>query len=125
MTNLSAHVLNEHSEKLSGDERRASVRYGCSMDGVCEPIALPTASQPEERWHGSVRDISTGGVRLSLVRRFEPGTTLQLEIPTKQGENILTFNVIVVHVIQSSGNGWEFGCKFEPPLSDEDLKALI
>jgi hypothetical protein len=125
MAQLSEQVLLEKSEKTNCMERRASVRFGCELPGSCEPHALPTACQPEVRWHGVVRDISKGGVKLSMWRRFEPGTVLHLDIPMKQGDHAFTRSVVVVHVQQKSGSNWEFGCKFQRPLSDEEINRLI
>ncbi len=123
--------MSESTEKLvlaptrkSGrQDRRVWVRYPSERKSTCQPVALPTATQPEGQWGAQVRDISAGGVCLYLRRRFERGTPLIVEFPDVAGEKV-TVTAQVVRVTAERG-GWIIGCKLEPPLSDETLKALV
>ena len=49
------------------------------------PCAVPTACQPaggnEMRWQAVIQNVSLGGVRVSLTRRFERNSVLALELP--------------------------------------------
>lgn len=104
-------------------DRRVWVRYPSERKGTCQPVALPTAPQPEGQWGAQVRDISAGGVCLHLRRRFEVGTPLVLEFPGANGGNC-TVTVKVARISAEHG-GWLIGCKLDTPLSDEDLKTLL
>ncbi len=103
-------------------DRRVWVRYPSERKGTCQPVALPTAGQPEGQWGAQVRDISVGGVCLHLRRRFEVGTPLILEFPGVNGDK-RTVTVRVARVTAERG-GWVIGCKMDSPLSEEDLKML-
>src|SRR5690242_12168671 len=58
------------------------------------PCHLPTSCQPaaaqETRWAATIVDLSQGGVRLSLRRRFERGACLAIELPGRDGEDPYT-----------------------------------
>jgi PilZ domain len=79
----------------------------------------------EMRWAATISDISLGGVRVLLARRFEKNAGLAIELPgTDERESTVVF-AKVVHV-RSQGNGtWALGCKFLSELSDDQLQSLL
>jgi hypothetical protein len=105
-------------------ERRASVRYHCSLDSTCQPVALPTAGQREEQWQGKVRNLSVGGICLALSRRFEPGTLLFIDLPVTKDGSTRSLTAVVVHATRVDG-GWIIGCRFATPLTNDELAALL
>jgi hypothetical protein len=114
----------EPGEKTYTVERRAMVRISCDLPGSCEPAPMPMASQPETQWPARIGNISASGIYMSLKRRFEPGTRLIVELPTIHEATIQTLTAMVVRVNKSSGK-WHHGCKFDTPLTNDELNALV
>ena len=103
-------------------ECRVYERQICEIPTTCHPASL---EGNEVRWQGTICDISQGGVRITLVRRFEKGTGLALELPGDgQREPTVVF-VRVVHIRQLDDGRWALGCKFVSDLSDEEVKRLV
>lgn len=94
--------------------------------------ALPTTLQPasalemkEMRWAATIADISQGGVRLLLQRRFEKGAGLALELPGDgERESSIVF-VKVVHLRAEGPGTWALGCRFVSELSEDELQRLL
>ncbi len=110
---------------LAGGERRVWARYGATIDGICQPVAAETATEPESAWPGLIVDISCGGIKLSLGRRFQPGTPLVIEMPSEHNEPSRYLQVRVVHVSPESDDQWVHGCELRVPLNDDDLQMLL
>src|SRR5262245_47028071 len=106
-------------------ECRAWVRYPCALPGACEPIPARTAAQAEMKWQAQVRDLSVNGLSLKLLRRFEPGTTLFIELPNVADGLSRSIGVRVRNVRPDPVGGWIIGCQFNRPMNEEDLKALL
>jgi hypothetical protein len=101
-------------------ERRAWVRRLCSL----ETSGRSPAQMREIHWFGTVIDLSPGGMRLLLNRRFEIGTVLEIEIPLAR-LSVDTLAARVIHINQRETGEWLVGCVFESALSPQDLKALL
>src|SRR5262245_51306749 len=102
-------------------ERRASVRYLCSLD-------TSFRSEPygeEQRWPASVRDISNEGMGLVLPHRFEPGTVLGVELSNPQADISYTVLACVVRVQGQPDGSWRAGCQFIRRLTDRELTSLL
>jgi hypothetical protein len=110
--------------RLKPDEHRAWARVACTLAGSCQPIALPTASEPERQWFGEVRDVSAGGLLLVLPRRFERGATLILELPGQIEGNTRSIPATVVRVAKHAG-GWALGVRFQIPLKDDEVTLIF
>ena len=70
-------------------------------------------------------NLSQGGVRLKLQRRFEKGTPLAIELP---GDGVREPSVVfahVVHVRRGADGFWVLGCKFLSELSEDQLQRLL
>ena len=97
-----------------------------------KPCAVPTSCQPasvsemhESRWSATIVDMSQGGVRIVLKRRFEKGTALAVELPGTETRKPSVVFVKVIH-LKSQGNGeWALGCKLISELSEEELQGLL
>ena len=104
-----------------GSERRALVRQR-SRKTLC----LSEAETKEEiLWVARIQDICREGVRLLLMRRFEPGTLLRLEVPGKSPETPLLVQARVRHVLHYPDGSFGLGCAFSRVLTDEELKDLL
>jgi hypothetical protein len=100
-------------------ERRLAVRHTCEVPTTCQP---PSAWR-KEPWPATIRDISTGGLSLSLARRFECGSGLAIELPTEDG-GTNTVLARVIHV-RPSPDGWLLGCRFISELGDEEMECVL
>ena len=104
-----------------GSERRALVRQR-SRKTLC----LSEAETKEEiLWVARIQDICREGVRLLLLRRFEPGTLLRLEVPGKLQETPLLVQARVIHVVPYANGAFGLGCAFSLPLTEEELKNQL
>src|SRR6478672_6951015 len=80
-------------------ENRVHPRHTCEVTTLCQP-----AGGGETRWQGTIREVSQGGVRLVLPRRFERNSCLAVELPGKEGDGGYTVFVRVIH-LRSEGDG--------------------
>jgi hypothetical protein len=98
-------------------------RKTCSLPTTCKPASV-TASD-EIRWEATICDISQGGVRLHLPRRFEKGTGLAIELPGDGEHEPSVVFVKVIHLRRNNAGGWMLGCKFVSDLSEEEVNRLL
>jgi hypothetical protein len=76
-------------------ECRVSERHHCDLPSACQP---PSAFRSKDaRWSATIRDISVGGVRLLVRRRFEPGAGLAIELRSHDGTEPYVVLARVVH----------------------------
>ncbi|GIW78236.1 MAG: hypothetical protein KatS3mg105_0043 [Gemmatales bacterium] len=101
-------------------ERRAWVRYPCDLDSFCQP----TIGSDDMRWVARIADISRGGIRLIVERRFEPRTILKVEPECASEDAPASMLAYVVHVTVA-GNRWALGCRLAKELSEKELQALL
>ncbi len=102
-------------------QRRAMVRQP-SRQTLC----LSQAETKEEiLWVARIQDICREGVRLLLMRRFEPRTMLRLEFPRKTQDMPLLIQARVIHVLNYPNGSYGLGCAFSRSLTEEELKDLI
>src|SRR5437764_9646563 len=94
----------------SGYHCRVHERQSCELPTSCQPAAA--FGNAESKWSGVVRDISPGGLQLSLTRRFEPGTGLAVELARHDTDKVSTVFVKVVNVRRQEDGLWALGCKF-------------
>jgi hypothetical protein len=108
-----------HDVESQGDLRGAQ-RHCCLVQTTCQP---PSAWS-RNPWPATIRDISTGGLKLLLNRRFERGSGLAIELPTEDGSTT-TVLARVAHVHAAPEGGWVLGCTFISELSDEEVRAVL
>jgi hypothetical protein len=113
----------EPAEKATATqaERRAWVRYPCELDGACQPLAGSRGNQ----WPGKIRNLSRGGVAITLSRRFEAGTILAIDVQSQTEAVLGTVMARVVRVSPQDDGSWLLGCALAKPLSEDDLKVLL
>lgn len=101
-------------------ERRVSVRYQAQLKGSCQTLS----AQRGTAWQATIRDISQDGIGLLLARRFEPGSTLSIELTDAAGEQAHLLLGRVAHATARPEGGWVIGCALLNPLSEEEIHAL-
>lgn len=116
--------MSAHSAKapvpVAPEERRVRDRYACDLKSSCKPIDCQTGTA----WPAKVRDISATGVRLTMFRRFEPGTLLALEVQDTSGLARMLL-ARVVRVAKQVRGRWILGCAFDAELHHPQLEALV
>jgi hypothetical protein len=101
-------------------ECRIYERHACQVPASCKPAAAN-----EMRWAGVIEDISQNGVRLRLRRRFEPCTSVAIELPGKNGLDLETVYAKVVHVRNDGESSYVLGCRLMSALSEEEVQRLL
>jgi hypothetical protein len=132
----------------SGADQRVHVRHLCG-----EGVVLRLAIRPEYRAHLSlIQDVSAGGVGLLLSRPLELGSVIAVEVSIRPGELCTRMarvahirrhptppdapwlsrpNLLLALVRRLLGHTppplepcWFIGCRFDRPLSADELKQL-
>ena len=102
---------------------RVYERQPCEIPTKCHPASL--LDMKEDGWSGAICDISQGGVRIRLPRRFERGTGLAIELPGDGVREPSTVFVKVVHIRALEDGSWALGCKFISDLSADEVNRLL
>src|ERR1019366_9234388 len=79
----------------------------------------------ELRWSATIVDLSQGGLRMVLKRRFEKGTGLAIELPGTETRQPTIVFVKVVHLKAQGDGEWALGCKLISELSEEEMRSLL
>jgi PilZ domain len=95
-------------------------RHSCSMQTSCKPTGAN-----ETRWEATIRDISRGGILLSLSRRFERGACLAIDLPGRQGELPYTALVRVARLQPEENGTWAHGCRIVGELAEDEVTRLV
>lgn len=104
-------------------ECRVYQRHECEMPTTCQPASA--RDMEEMRWEAVIADISQGGVRLKLRRRFERGTPLAVELPGDGRREPMVVFVKVVYVRAQDDGRWALGCRFVSDLSEDEISRLL
>jgi hypothetical protein len=98
-------------------------RKPCDLPTTCRPASA--LAMKEMRWEATVVDISLGGVRITLQRRFEKGTGLAIELPGDDEREPTVVFVKVVHLQAREDGTWALGCRFISELGEDELQRLL
>jgi hypothetical protein len=109
--------------KWPATDCRVYERKSCSLPTTCQPASA--LEMKEMRWAGTICDISQGGVRLLLSRRFEKGTGLAIELPGDSEHEPAVVFVKVIHIHREENGAWSMGCKFVSDLSEDEVDRLL
>jgi hypothetical protein len=101
-------------------ERRVWVRHPCE-EGCGRAVEIET----QLGWWGRVREVSVGGVGLTLSHAFRPGTALLLELRTTVRGQVLPIRAEVVHATAVTDGRWIVGCRWLSPLTDDELRLVL
>jgi serine/threonine protein kinase len=107
------------SKSTKGAERRVAIRHASNFETSC----LPIEKRRNNGWSGRAVNISASGICLSVVRRFEVGTVLTVDIKGRDSRLAHSF-LLRVAWVKKSGELWHIGCAFDRKLSDIELREL-
>ena len=97
----------------SGIERRAFVRHFCDIGALVDS------------WPARIENVSRGGLKVVIGRRFEMGTILKVEVATAGEESFSTLLARVVRAAPESIGNWSLGCAFLQEISEEEVQDLL
>ncbi len=108
-------------------ERRAGVRYECTLPTACtvNDSLHPDATELQTQWDAQVLNLSVRGIGLVLARRFEPGSVLTVDLASSDGTVQRTRQLHVVRVAPANGGRWYVGGVLTEKLSREELRLLL
>ena len=72
-----------------------------------------------------IENVSQGGLKVVIGRRFEVGTILKVEIATAGEENFSMLLAQVVRAAPESVGNWGLGCAFLQEISEEEVQGLL
>jgi hypothetical protein len=101
-------------------ELRLSTRFDCAVPTTCQP----PSSWAKDPWPAIIRNISAGGMCLTLHRRFEPGSGLAIELPADDGSHS-TVLARVAHVQAYEDGGWILGVRLISELSEDEISQVL
>jgi hypothetical protein len=102
------------------EESRLHTRFDCAVPTTCQP----PSSWAKDPWPAVIRNISAGGMCITLSRRFEPGSGLAIDLPGDDGSHS-TVLARVAHVEAYEGGGWILGVKLISELSEEEISQVL
>jgi hypothetical protein len=102
------------------EDRRFQARQPFKLGMSCKLVG-----SGQSTWQGECCDLSQGGIRLMLNRRFEPQTLLLIDLPVDNPSLVSSLLVRVVWTKKQGSRGWLVGCALACPLSDEEFALLI
>jgi len=117
------HVADLRPLGLPVANRRIYERKPCDIPTTCRPASA--LEMKEMGWAASVVDISQGGLRINLQRRFEKGTYLIIELPADDQQERTVVFVMVVHLQAIENGAWSLGCRFISELGEDELQRLL
>lgn len=120
---MTSQVLEHTDSARPSIDCRVYERQSCALPTTCQPASV--LAMKEQRWAATIVDISQGGVRVKLQRRFERGTGLAVELPGDAARESAVVFVKVVHVKSQDDGTWALGCKFVSELSDDEVHRLV
>jgi hypothetical protein len=100
----------------SSSERRGDTRIPCALEVRCR-----SAIGPE--WPALAVNVSAYGARLVSFLEAQPDPLMSIRLKNRKGLTV-ELPAELIHA-QGSRNLWMIGCRFERPLSDEELYALV
>jgi len=106
---------------MSWLDRRAALRFAINPQTALHLVA----AMGESFWPARVLDLSTRGVALQTRRRFEPGTSVMLELANGVRGFSCAMPLRITHIHEESDGVWFVGGEFGRKLSHHELMALL
>jgi serine/threonine protein kinase len=115
------------STGAKGKERRAAVRYECALPTRCTVYLSLHEEETDSiaQWDAQVCDLSVLGIGLLVVRRFEPGSELEVVLSSSDGVTSLTRRMHAVRVERADSRRWFIGGPLTERLTKEELRSLL
>jgi len=102
--------------------RMSAVRGADGWKTSCREIHV----QHEGPWLATMENVSHSGIGLISDRPFDPGTFLEVELPSIRRSHLRPRLIRVTHARRQAGGGdWLLGAVFLRALSDEELQRLL
>lgn len=102
-------------------ERRAALREPSNKEALTRALD----GDRTLAWGATVRDISTGGIGLTLCYPFRAGAYLSIDIVEANGAArthlARTHLARVVHAVDQKDGTWHVGCEFIKSLAETEL----
>jgi hypothetical protein len=107
------------ASNLIGAERRGAERRSYRREVLCNllPNHIP--------FRARALDLSRTGIGLLTGRELWPDSELIIELQNSRGATVLIRPAQVAHCTLMSGRTCIVGCRFESPLSEQDLRCLL
>jgi c-di-GMP-binding flagellar brake protein YcgR len=102
------------------EERRVWVRFPARTDALVRPAGTEGTTLISAK----VLDVSLGGVKLVVDRRFEPGALISLDLPGGDDPNGVSVLACVVRAEEQPNGEWVLGCNFSRELNAADLQRF-
>jgi hypothetical protein len=104
-----------------GSEQRKSTRRPCGLEPSCRLFASLTTVPSLV----TVRNLSTGGVSLTVDQRIDPGTLVWLELFNTTQNYHCQIEMEVVYIYEPSPDEFILGGIFTRELTDVEVQGLI
>jgi hypothetical protein len=107
--------------KLPGAEKRRSPRR---RPRGSAPVSVFV--QPDYRARvGALHNLSAGGAAVLLRGMVEVGDLLFVQLPGRRDGRTRTVAGRVIHRKHIRTGGWLVGCRWQSPLTDEDVRQAL
>src|SRR5262245_3518468 len=101
------------------EERRLWGRSPCDVEVTCRGT-----SGNREPQAARVRNISCGGIKLTLARAFHPGELISVVLPASARGGTEEVLACVVRCEELEDGRYELGCTFAAQLQEDDLQRF-
>src|SRR5262245_33807921 len=101
------------------EERRLWGRVRCDVEVTCHATSGNT-----EPHAARARNISRGGINLTLGRSFQPGELISVVLPGSTHGDTEEVLACVVRCEELEGGHYELGCTFAAQLQEDDLQRF-
>jgi hypothetical protein len=112
-------ILQPDSEPLPED-RRSQSRQPTDLRMACKSVDLTTGLS----WPGDCCEVSEQGIRVLMLRRFEPRTLLLIELKDAPPLVIRSLLARVVWTEKAHCGRWIAGCSLVHSLHTDELDSL-
>jgi hypothetical protein len=102
-------------------ERRQGTRHLCVREISCKAVVVGK----EEKAPALLLDISTGGLRLVVRRRYDPDAILAISCGNPSDGSNLTLLAQVVYARNAGRGNLAVGCALINALTEEELTSLL
>ncbi len=121
MSSRFSSLQRDEKGQLRWVNQRHSVRYQCAL-----ATAGKIYPEPGPDWMGGwLLDLSKGGAGLLLNRPLPLHLGGTLQVASSSTRDKFAFPARVVHATEQISGDWLIGLKFDQPLTDDQLEALL
>jgi hypothetical protein len=115
------HHLHAPDQPPPGAEERVSARHRPRRTAPVKVFVPPDYRVQS----GALRDVSAGGAGLIVDTAVEAGTLLFVQLPGMRAGRTRTVAARVIHLTPLSTGEWLAGCRWQSPLSGDDVRLTL